>query len=307
MSSAFFLTLYAVAIVAAVIVGRRMARATLPARELPKIPTKPDAYALAWLAEGDAGVVRLATFDLLRHRLIEINADGMVRPLAPPVDALQAVGPVASRLFASLRRPLKADSDYFVRMNAFPEFTELVTGYRALWVDQGLATTAEQVSRAWKITLFCLAGVVLLGGGRVGDALLAGRHNVGFSVGLGIAGLIAIQFLVPLGRVTALGKRYLRDVRRVRDLDHAHVQTWAATEQRGYAGDSLLLGVALLGTGVLGGTAYESMKKNFPARGDGSSCSSGSSCGTSSSDSSGSSDSGGSGCGGGGCGGGGGD
>ena len=136
MSSAEFLTLQAFLIIVGIVIGRHLARRPLPVAELPKVPEHPDSYALAWLAGGDAGVVRLATFDLLRHGYVEVGSDGQVRPCRSPPEA--PIDPVAKGLYQTMTGPLKADGYFFRRLNHFASFRQVVDGYRDRWTRLGL-------------------------------------------------------------------------------------------------------------------------------------------------------------------------
>lgn len=304
MSSAEFLILQAFLIAVTIVIGRRMARSPLPALDLPKVPERPDAYALAWLTGGDAGVVRLATFDLVRHGYVAVGVDGQVRPQLPPADAA-AIDPVAKGVYQTLTGPLKADGYFFKRLDRFQSFRSVVDGYREHWTRLGLAAEPELVKRSWLIAAGMLAVTFVIDGARLVDAFDHDLHNVIFIVLLGAVSIVPMLLLVPIGRVTPLGKRFLAQVRMAHALVKENVARWSRQDQRGAAGDAMLLSVAVLGTATLVGTPWSRMQEAFSRsdRTGGGGCSSGSSCGSGSSCSGGN---GGSGCGSG-CGGGGGD
>jgi uncharacterized protein (TIGR04222 family) len=269
---------------------------------VPKIPEKPDPYALAWLTGGVSGMVRLATFELQRLGAVTVGNDGLIQPAAQP-PALSSLHPLAQACAEDLGGSrIQANGRYLKRIGRTMEFTQAAETYQEQWTGQGLAATPTQVRFSWLTALVAVGLIAGIGIERIVEAFSHGRHNVGFIVLLGVPAVIAAFALIPFGRMTKAGKAFVASV-----IDAHHVQPGVVTPvdhvQHGSV-DPMLLGVSLLGVSALVGTPWSSMHDAFgrtPSAGGG--CGSGSSCG-SSSDSGGGSDGGGSGCGGG-CGGGG--
>lgn len=191
-------------------------RAADPTRDMArlKVPSEPDAIALAYLSGGVNNVIRTLLFDLRQQGYVGIADERLQRAAGPQsgrvLDARSArvlmalsARPTPAELFADAA--LAADIE---RLCA-PERRRLVEN--DLLAPLGVGQTAGMA--------FILGSIILLGlaASKLAAALLAGHRNVIFLIGLAAAAEIFLWMLTSKARkriASARGTAYLAAIKR---------------------------------------------------------------------------------------------
>lgn len=291
----YFLIVYGSVIVVILATCRWWVRQSDPTRQLgpPDLPKDVDPYEVAYLRGGKNEVTRLAVFDLMQQGYLEI-VDAKTLGIAtqkrisqkeghPDVGCLTPIGKVVCKWFSAPRLP----GEVFQRSGLPDEVNLLCQDYEKRIVQQSFRRPDEVVRAAWQVGLAAAAIIAGLGAYKLAVALAKGKHNVGFLILIGIAGLVLTAIFCKPSGLSYRGRMYLKRLKET----FAGLKTQAAPASAGPA-PMLLLGVGIFGLTMLSRTSYADCYSMF-------------STGSGSSDYSGGCGGAGGGCGGGGGGGGG--
>jgi uncharacterized protein (TIGR04222 family) len=283
----FYLLLAATVMVAIKIVR---ARRELALGETQTLARLQDPYLIACLRGGEGEVIRVAMVSLIDRGLLAVALDGTAVTTTAAGKNV-AVRKAVERELLSKCASTQVATDLFKDADLLRACSGYVSDLRH---HRLLADDAVKAARRG-VFFGALAVLLFFAIGKVGVGLSRGRP-VGFLAGMTIvAVVIAAKLSFP--RRTALGDRFLRDVRNLFEslkLRAPQIRSGGATAEL-----ALLAGV--YGVGALPADEFGWSKKLFPKAS--ASNSTASSCGSSCGSSSGSSCGGGGGCGGGGCGG----
>ncbi|MBH8562347.1 TIGR04222 domain-containing membrane protein [Nostoc sp. CENA67] len=295
-----FLLFYAFVIVVTLIVcGWGMQGDSTAKLPLPSVPTNPDPYEIAYLRGGENEVTRLAVFDLIQRRYLEIDGKNLKQPLSrPDVNTLTSIEREVLDGFLYSRKA----SEIF--QSSLPgKVKQHCTVYEQRLQNEQLLfpnTSKQFVKRLCFIGTLIILG---LGGYKLIAALATGHSNVMFLVIIGIFSQIILLCVCQTPRLSQRGKAYLQRLQNTFE----GLKKQVSTVQLNATDSNILLPLAVFGISILVGSPYAEFEKMFHVAaanastsfsGGVSSCGSGSSCGGG--------DGGGGGCGGGcgGCGGG---
>lgn len=310
----YFLIFYILFIVA-VVIGFRIVRSSSDRTKnfnIPPIPNNPDAFEIAYLRGGANELARTVVFSLAQKNLVgfihdEKNPQISVANSDFDKRNLSTIERTAYEWFGSTRDV----KELFKNEGLADALKPYAETYRARLEMQHFIP--DEVMRANNNRLVRVA--ILLFGTLGAYKLLAALYNGSFNV-IGIViitvlGLVLLNYMAKMPRLTNLGREYLKRLQlafeRIKPSNHYPIETSSAPTFA--AIDPFLLSVGVFGGAALAGTmysdynrAFERSQSNSGGCGSGAGCSS--SCGSASSCSSGG-DGGGSSCGGGcgGCGG----
>ncbi len=249
---------------------------------LPFVPAEPDPYEIAYLRDGENELIRLVIFDLIQRDYLHLQEQRIEQaPKHPNSNFLTPIEHDVFRWFSSPRKP----SDVF--QSSLPvRVTQHCTIYRERLQNEKLLYPDEVKAAAGYFTLTGSLIILGLGGYKLLVALAKGHSNVLFLVIMGIVSLIILMNICQTPRLSQRGRAYLERLQQTFE----QLKGQASTVKPMTTHISLLLPVALFGTGILAGTIYADFEKIFhqSAASDGGD---------------GGGDGGGGGCGGGGCGG----
>lgn len=310
-----FLFLFVTAIIIAHIVcwqWRQMADPTA-GQSPPTIPPSPDPYGIAYLRGGANEATRLAALALIQRGVLEVTEETKAKnfqistPQPPTLRRVPnaSVGnllPAEEALYEATRTPLLA-SEIFGTTGVSTKVNRQFKAVQQFLENEELLTTPALRAAITTCNWWAAGLLLLLGSYKLVDALIEGRHNIGFlSILLCVVPLSFIPARAP--RLTAKGRAYLKQLQ---TAFHGLPRAPSLVSESGnFANDAaatLILSVAIFGTMALQGVAFADYNRMFPKAPTANSagCGGSSGCGSSSCGSSGC---GGGGCGGGGCGGG---
>jgi len=287
-----FLVLYGIVIAVTLLgcwlwVRTRDASQSLP---LPKIPTKPDPFKVAFLRGGENEVTRLVIFGLLQRgylklaekkKFLFIDLEPSRIAKAKKRPSLRYLSKLERIVYDDFSAPLLAKEVF----KSLPEKVKIVcSGWQQQFEEAQLLSPTDRLSI--NIPTAVIGASIILGLGlfKLMAALSAGRTNIKFLVVAGLAGTIFVFAVSKIPRLTRLGKRYVEQLQRAFDGLQAQIKAEKAFESTGEADPALLLGMGVFGVGLLKDTQYAYFHDMFQSSAGG--------CGG-----------GGGGCGGGGCGG----
>jgi len=290
-----FLALYGSFIVLVWVFGHlSIARSEKSTEPAPTLPAAPDPFELAWLRDGERGVLHLAIFSLVQLELL-LPVEGLAKFFQrnpQPNPDVQLNGVQRLLLNEAFPEPRNLDS---VFRDFEPRLADHCAGYAHRAQAQELLTSAETQALRVRAATYACAAILLAGGYKLAIAFSRGRTNVVFLIVFCVIGLVVTRILCRKQRLSRRGRDYLKQV------------TSSLEFMKGRTGEDPSMApllVAVFGLGILYGTPLGDLLR-VPSADAGAS-----SGGDTSSSDSGSSDSGGGGDGGsgcGGCGGGGGD
>jgi len=277
---------------------QRLSDASLRANGPLPLPAHPNPYEIAYLRGGWHEVARLAVINLMHKGnlkqdgqqvlLADTGIDGLTYEERVVLAALGRQGEtitmtaVGKKLkAASLQSALEDDRPY------------AQGGLRKRLEDQLLLRTAADRKRMWATCAFFCLAVLGMAAYKVSIALGQGRHNVMFTIIMGLAGGALLFALTQPTRQTQRGRRYLNDLRAtfLSYKQPKNMATLTSNEPDAHPGISLLLPLSIFGVALVAATPYHSFAQGVgfvpmpSSGGDGingtSSCSSCSSCGSS--------------------------
>lgn len=273
-------------------------------RENLAVPAAPDPYEIAYLRGGTPEVTRLAVFDLLQRRVIELaDKEKWLGVLAQGKELKRgsvqldssrdgSLLLVAGSWFNTSRKPeeIYGKSDSLVK-----QLEPLCESYESRLKERDLLETDGHQSTRHFAGGVLTVGLLGLAAFKSTAAVMTGHFNVGFLILFTVASLIGTAVVCRKKRLSHLGRRYLKQLQ----LAFASLKSVgkyptsnSSTEEQGM-NPALLVAMGLFGIVVLKESAYADFYKTYErATATGGGCGSG--CGSS----------GGGGCGGGGCGGG---
>lgn len=280
-----FLLFYVVLMVVTIVVLRRSMRAA-ETGSVPPSPRFDDPYLIAYLRGGADEALRVATVSLTDRGLLEIQGDkvGLRRRRAADI-VKRDIEKAVAKAYAT-----PGEGSRVLRDTAA---LQACTAYREQLETRGLL--AGKAMFAQRLPAVATAAAVLLGvaGARIVEALLHGRHNLGF---LAVLALISTFILWRLWRrrLTFAGDAALDDLK----VLFKRLNDRAKSLKPGGESNEMAMLIAVFGLAALPVDAFPFVEQLYPRPqgGDsssGSSDSGSSSCGSSC----------GGGCGGGGCGG----
>lgn len=261
--------------------------------ELPKI-SKLDPYTIAFLKENWQGTVRLAVFNLISSKLIEIRQGTF------SIFNIKSDKVLKTEIKKEIRNPIEKIVYAFVgsgrAINSFFKTTihnhlsSTLSPIRKFLISQRLIRNASDERRIVLIRRICYALIFILGGTKLILGIIRDKPILYLVFILMIVGFIMIRLLNSNDKKTDLGRRYLKSLEEKFETAKEKIKSNGTIEDSNSS-----LYVALFGTSILAGIAgYEAYAnsnfRNQSPLGTGGGCG-GSGCG-------------GSGCGGGGCGGG---
>jgi uncharacterized protein (TIGR04222 family) len=295
-----FLGLYAGVIVLVIVEGfwrRYRADRSLDLGPEP-IPSKLDPVEIAYLRGGENEVTRLLVFDLIRRGYLRVEETS--KKFAKGTES--KIGQVPEHPDLDPLLPIEVDAFEFFREPQKPEALFKPGGLASrlkagTWPmaeslrEQGLISSPEQVSAAWRNWFAGALMILAFGGFKFVVALLKGKHNVTFLLILGAIGLVVLGITCAVPRLTRRGRDYLA---RLREAFEGLKPRLAEAHEHSPYDPAFVLVPAIFGVSALVGTPFSYAPDLFKSAAASSSggCG-GSSCGG-----------GGGGCGGGGCGGG---
>lgn len=247
------------------------------------LPAKPDPLEAAYLRDGRELVTNLLHLDLL-------NREKCTAEYAAELEALRHPSYTQQLELATLKRKLnigdwKNSNREMDRLMAIPGGLE----HRALQ-EQLLAAPAQKNSTRM-VTIVAVALIAGMGILKIYIAIMQGFTNVGFTVGMILAGSIVALLLLRSGRLTRRGRRYLADLKAAYSGQRAELlKTQPATDQSAFDMPGPMLAAGIFGLGVLAASPLSTHYAAYYAPSDtgsgscsssscGSSCSSCSSCG----------------------------
>ncbi|MBG0808550.1 TIGR04222 domain-containing membrane protein [Methylosinus sp. H3A] len=246
LSGPAFLGVYAGAVAVTLLLAHLFIRASDPTRGLrpPKVPSEPDAIALAYLSGGVNNVIRTLLFDLRQRGYVGIGADGRLEPAAgPPSGRVLDARP--ARVLAALQaRP--TPEELFADWTLAADLERLCAPERRRLAEEDLLAPVE-VERVARATL--IAGSLVLLGLAVVKLLLAvasGRENVIFLIFLAIVAEALLWQVVSRAHkriASARGAAYLAAIKRAYGR--------RLSEQLGKAGGSCSAGATAFDAGSL--------------------------------------------------------
>ena len=264
-------------------------RASIRKRETAGAPPQPsltDPYLIAYLRDGEQEALRIVTVALLDRGLLLADGAQLKTRDAAAVDLVNR--PIEKAILRGYLVPGPADAIF-----TSSEAITACAAYRKVLELHQLMSGPQHYARRLPPTLAALAVVLGLCTIRVANAMMHGRHNVGFLIILTIAICIAL-WLAYRKRLTGLGEAMMEDLKQLFERLKGRADTLRAG---GQTNEAALL-AAVFGLSALPATGFPYNSKLYPARNKSDNDSS-SGCGSSSSCSSGSSCGGGGGCGGG--------
>jgi len=286
------------------LVTRFWTRATA-GRTVTAIPTELDPYEIAWLRDGEAEVIRLATIRLIHRNYLQF-INGQIERATPGPDP-RHLAPVESAVFRFIGQP-KHPSEICTDPHLLADIgrhCQSITD--RCKEEQWIISTRQRAF--WRR---CLAGLLallfLLALYKLFVAAAKGRTNVGFLVALLAVNVVLFAFIRRAAGFVRLSQRGLKYLSKVKSALH-QLQSRASTITPNSSDNTVALLAGAFGLGALQDSIYAPFAtalrppKSRLAGFDGSSGGWSSGCGSGCSSSSSSSCGGGGGCGGGGCGG----
>jgi uncharacterized protein (TIGR04222 family) len=285
LGSVAFLTFFCIAGIA-VNWGLRALIRTRETVGAPPQPTLTDPYLIAYLRDGEQEALRIVTVALLDRGLLVANGTQLKTRDAAAVDLVNR--PIEKAVLKHYLAPGDAD-EIFTSSAAIAA----CAAYRKVLELHQLIAGQDNYARRLPPTLAALSIVLGICAIRVVDAMMHGRHNVGFLVILSIAFCVAL-WIAYRKRLTGLGEAMMEDLKELFE----RLKDRANTLRAGGKTNEAALLAAVFGLSALPATGFPYIRKLFPAKNkSNSSCSS---CGSSSSSCGSSCGGGGGGCGGGG-------
>lgn len=213
-----------------------------------------DPFEIAFLRGGHAELARLTIIDLIARRYLEVRGQERTTTIGstpqPPDEKF--LNPVARYVFDWMRRGR--------------HMVDIVPGLTVQLIHSGVAVPMQQALEARQLVttrrhredasrrVWPYAAILLgLAGYKLFVALfLRGRTNVIFLIILAFVALAILVNVTKPGRLTALGRAYLKRVQSALTGLQTRVQSLISNSER----DHLLLAVGAYGVGVLSGTSY---------------------------------------------------
>lgn len=278
-----FVMFYIALMVVTFIVLRRAMMAA-ETEGVPPVPRYDDPYLIAYLRDGAAEALRVATVALTDRGLLELDGDKVQMRKRHAAELVKR--PIEKAVLRCYATP--GDGTRVLRDGAALKACE---EYRSALERHGLVAGAA--TRERRLPKVAIAAAVLLGvaAARIVEALWAGRHNLGFLIALSLLSAFLL-WRFWRRRLTYAGDEAITDLK----VLFKRLPERAASLKPGGESNEMAMLAAVFGLTALPAAAYPFVEKIYPKpQGDSSSSGgdSGSSCGSSC----------GGGCGGGGCGG----
>ena len=259
MPGPYFLGFYALTIIATLILCWILKHVADYSRFLPtpSIPKQPDPYEIAYLRNGEEEVARVAVFNLIRQRLLEIVPDPANNPIqrvqqtSIGISSANQLSPMEHHVFNWFARPRRKSE---VTSNELPSLVKpFCTDYQRRLEKEQLLRSPGMMSiiTHWLILLLGILTIVGLGGYKLYVALIKGYHNIAFLI---VMGIIAVCILIPVckaPRLTVRGRKYLNQLQTAFESLKNQVRSETGTDDMAY-----LLVIGLFGTSILLLTPY---------------------------------------------------
>lgn len=224
----------------------------------PPVPSRPDAYEVAYLRGGDNELVRTVIFGLTQRGYLKMGDSAVEQASDPPDPVL--LSPIEREVFSWLAWPRTAQ-EIFESGGVAPNIRKFSASYQALLQNESLLAGVEMRRGAWAVSLVAALAIVALGGYKLAIAALKGHSNVMFLILMGVAALWITVKIPAAVRVTARGRAYLQTLQLAFKGLKDRVAT--LTPAAGAEDATLPLLVGLLGVSVLAGTSYDAYHQMF--------------------------------------------
>jgi len=239
-----FLLFYAALALAANLWLRRHFRTREAGPEMPALRLSEEPYRVAFLRSGKDEAARLAMFSLLDRGLLAEH-EGKLHVARADAESLLR-RPIERAVLACFRSPMPPETAL-----ADTALQRACDDYAAELQSQGLLAGRETLDARFQPFFLTLAVLLAVSFARIFNAILQGRHNIGFLIALTLIGAIA---LIPAwrNRLTGRGIEALRGLQRLFAGLKARAK---ALRPRDTSADAILL-AGVFGLAALPATAF---------------------------------------------------
>jgi uncharacterized protein (TIGR04222 family) len=261
MPGPYFLGFYALTIIATLILCWILNYVADYSRFLPTppIPKQPDPYEIAYLCDGEQGVVEVVVFNLIKRGFLEIdNSKQKIQQTTIGISSASQLSLMEHCVFDWFAQPRTGQEVASIELPSILIRKRSCAGYQRHLEKKRLLTRFGMMSiiTHWLILLLGVLIVVGLGGYKLCVAVIKGHSNVIFLI---LMGIIAVLMLVtickdpPLPRLSARGRNYLGQLQ----IAFGSLKNQIRSETKAGNDDTAyLLAIGLFGTVVLIQTPY---------------------------------------------------